>query len=272
MSAPGHATRDNDSDAPFFLAGNQIGCLLLHGLGATARDMRFVGERLHARGWTVSAIHIAGHGTSLDDFARSTRQDWYASARDGLLHLRQHASHIVTIGQSMGALLALQLAVEHPDTVAAVGLLAPALVLSRWWLQWIAPALPLLSRLERYRSVVRESDVADALARAANPSKPMPVHAIHELLLLQRHARAILPRVSQPVIVLQSRQDHTCPLANVDILKRGLGGPLDAVILDESYHVLSIDVEKERVALELVAFVERVTGSDALRSSASSLV
>lgn len=267
MSASGHAARDHDSDAPFFLAGNQIGCLLLHGLGASARDMRFIGDQLHARGWSVSAIHIAGHARPLDEFARSTRQDWYASAHEALMDLRQHAARIVPIGQSMGALLALRLAAEHPDSVAAVGVLAPALLLSRRWLQWIAPALPLLSRFKRYRSVVRESDIADAQVRAANLRKPMPVHAIHELLQLQREVRALLPRIRQPVMVLQSRQDHTVPLSSIEILRRGLGGRLDAVILEQSYHVLSIDVEKERIARELAAFIERTVSDEARNAS-----
>ena len=95
---------------PFFFAGGSTGCLLLHGFSATPQEMRFLGEHLHARGYTVSGVRLAGHGTSLDDFARTTWHDWYATAQAALSDLRAQTASISVVGQSMGALLALCLA------------------------------------------------------------------------------------------------------------------------------------------------------------------
>jgi len=252
---------------PFFLPAGRTGCLLLHGFTATPHEMRFLGERLHAHGYTVSAMQIAGHCTSAEDLECRTWQDWYASAREGLMALQQHVPEIVVVGQSMGALLAVKLAVDFPTTIGGVVLLSPAFVLSRTWLRFVQPVLPLVLALlgERRRYVVKpDRDIADPQARVESPSyERVPLRGLVQLLQLQGVARRILPQVRQPVLVIHSRQDHTCPLVNAEIVARGAGGPVRTVILDDSYHVISIDVDKHRVAAEVAAFVEHTVGAAA---------
>jgi carboxylesterase len=222
--------------------------------------MRFLADRLHMHGYTVDAVRLAGHCTTVEDFGRSTWHDWYRSALAGVEELQQEASQVVVVGQSMGALLALKLAVEYPQVIAGVVLLSPALVLSNPWVHRIAPALPLLLPFARQRCIRRgPRDVADPQARAESPSYPeLPLPALHQLLTLQKHTRRVLSQVRQPALIIHSRQDHTCPPSNAAILQRGLGGPVRAVLLEDSFHVISIDVDKERVAAEVAAFVASV--------------
>ena len=225
--------------------------------------MRFLADRLHTRGYTVDAVRLAGHCTTVEDFGRSTWHDWYRSALAGIEELRQESSQVVVVGQSMGALLALKLAVEYPQVIAGVVLLSPALVLSNPWVHRIAPALPLLLPFARQRSIRRGArDVADPQARAESPSyRELPLPALHQLLRLQKHTRRVLSQVRQPALIIHSRQDHTCPPSNAAILQRGLGGPVREVLLEDSFHVISIDVDKERVAAEVAAFVESVAAA-----------
>ena len=252
---------------PFHFAGGDGGCLLVHGFTATPWEMRYLGEHLHSAGYTVHGVRLAGHATSPADLERSTWQQWYASARQGLLALQGSAAHTVVVGQSMGALLALRLAVEHPETVAGVALLAPALRLSARWLHWMRPAFPVVLPFltQRFRFVPKgDSDVADPQARADTPSyRQVPLRAVHQLLQLQRHVRRLLPRVAQPVLVLHSRQDHTCPVANVDLVRRRVPGPVETRLLARSYHVVSIDVERDDVAVCVADFTARTLASTA---------
>jgi len=244
---------------PFFLPGGATGCLLIHGFTATPQEMAFLGARLHAAGCTVTGVRLAGHGTSVEELARVTWRDWYASARDALLGLQARVPRIAVVGQSMGALLAVQLAAEYPTAVTGLALLAPAFVLSKRRLRWLAPSFPFLTWLsgQRVRSVAKtDSDIADARARAERESyERIPLRALHQFVALQDQARAQLSRVRQPVLVIHSRQDHTCPLANLGVLERGLGRPVERLVLDDSYHVVSVDVDKERVADAVIVFV-----------------
>ncbi len=253
--------RGADASQPFFLSAGETGCLLIHGFTATPQEMRFLGERLHGDGYTVSGVRLAGHGTSVDDLERYGWRDWYASARDALDTLQQHTSRVIVVGLSMGALLALKLAVDRPALVPRVVLLSPALVLANRWVYWAAPMLPLLAR--RWRSVAsRQRDIADARARVETPSSErIPLRAVHELLQLQAHVRGLLPRGQQPALIVHSRHDHTCPLANVTILERGLGGPVHSILLDNSYHVITVDTDKEQVARAVTVFVGAATGT-----------
>ena len=231
--------------------------------------MRFLGHSLHARGYTVNAVRLAGHCTSVDELEQTTRHEWYVSARAGVEELQPDTPSMVVVGQSMGALLALKLAVEYPHRIAGIVLLSPALVLSNPWVHRIGPALPLLlPLLRRSRRVGKgERDVADRQARAESPSyREVPLRALHQLLVLQKEVRNVLPQVRQPALIVHSRQDHTCPPSNVTILQRDLGGPVRPVFLNDSFHVVSIDVDKERVASEVMAFLEGLAPPVPLRS------
>ena len=268
-SATSHTDRLYGNDTlPYFRKGASPnaspGCLLIHGFSGTPQEMRFLADRLYTSGYTVDAVRLAGHGTTIEDFSRATRHDWYRSARAGVEELQHEAARVVVIGQSMGALLALQLAVEYPQVIAAVVLLSPALVLSNPWVHRIGPVLPLLLPFARRRSIRRGArDVADRQARTESPSYPeLPLSALHQLLTLQKLVRRVLPQVRQPALIIHSRQDHTCPPRNAAILQRGLGGPVRAVLLEDSFHVISIDVDKERVAAEVAAFVESLATSE----------
>jgi len=236
-----------------------LGCLLVHGFTGTPQEMRFLGDRLHRHGYTVSGVRLAGHATSVDDLARATWQDWYGSAQSGIEQLRRETPQVVAVGQSMGALLALKLAVEYPQAIAGLVLLAPALELSNPWLRRIGPALRLLLPLvkQRRRHLRRgERDVADLQARSESPSyRHVPLPALHQLLVLQKHVQGILSQVHQPALIIHSRQDHTCPPSNVALLERHLRGPIRSVLLEDSFHVISIDIDKERVASEVAAFL-----------------
>jgi len=222
-------------------------------------EMRFLGERLHAHGYSVSGVRLAGHGTSAEDLEQCGWHDWYTSARDGLEELQRHTSRVVVIGLSMGALLAAKLAAECTAAVPRVVFLSPALVLARRWLYWVAPAFPYLLPLltTRWRFVARgPRDIADPRARSETPSYDrIPLRALYELLQLQAHVRALLPRVRQPALIVHSRHDHLCPIVNVSILERSLGGPVQRVLLDNSYHVITVDTDKEQVADAVAAFV-----------------
>jgi carboxylesterase len=81
------------------------------------------------------------------------------------------------------------------------------------------------------------------------------LRAIAELVDLQRRAWTWLPSVGQPVLAIHSRQDHTAPLSNVELLKAALGDLRRTVILEDSYHVITVDREKEHVASEVNRFV-----------------
>jgi esterase/lipase len=151
------------------------------------------------------------------------------------------------------------LAHERRDDVRALVLLAPALELSRWWVPWVAPGLRVLSPFlpHDWRYFPKPaSDIADPTAREAHLSYgKVPLTTVSELALLQAETRQMLRRVAQPTLAIQGRHDHTVPLRTLALLQQELPNLWATAILPSSYHVITVDVEKDRVAEEVLRFL-----------------
>lgn len=258
-SSAGRKTTPTD---PFFFAGNEVGCLLVHGFTGTPYEMRALGERLHAHGYSVCGVRLAGHTTCPEDLAACSWLDWYRSVETGLEALRPQCSTIFAVGLSLGSLLALRLAHERPALVAAVVVLAPALQLSNPWPARLAPLLRLLSPWlpDSLAYVGKQgSDIADPAARRIHPSYDrMPLRGISEVLDLQAEVRTLLAGVKQPTLAIHARGDQTVSMEGLALLQRELPNLRGTVVLPRSRHVVTVDLEKQRVAEEILRFAAQV--------------
>ena len=99
---------------PFFFPGGPIGCLLVHGFTGTPKEMRWMGEYLAEKGYSVLGVRLAGHATHPADLLRLRWQDWLASVEDGWNLLRGVTPDIFMVGLSMGGILSLLFASQHP--------------------------------------------------------------------------------------------------------------------------------------------------------------
>src|SRR5690606_581509 len=101
------------------LPGRNPALLAIHGFGATPNEVLMLTEEARALRLRTRAPLLPGHGTHAGDLARTSYADWYASAERELLQLSESDSVIVG-GQSMGAVVALDLAATHPSRVRAL--------------------------------------------------------------------------------------------------------------------------------------------------------
>jgi len=247
----------------FALPGTRsVGCLLVHGLTGTPDEMRPLGEALAARGFPVGGVRLAGHGTAVAELARTTWTDWYASVEEGLARLRDDVPRVVIAGMSVGALLGLHAAATGAAGVVALVLCGTPLQLGDGRVRWL-PALARIPWLARRWGVIPKvngPDIADPVARAASLSYPaLPLPAVLELLRLQATVRPELGRVTLPTLLLHGRHDHTAPVANLDLLRQGLGSrEIETHVLERSWHVVTLDYDREEVARLVGDFLERV--------------
>jgi carboxylesterase len=199
---------------PLRLLGERPGAvLLLHGFNDSPQSVASVARALNARGWSVSVPLLPGHGTRLEDWADATAAEWENAARSELAQLRAMHSEVAVGGLSMGGALAFMLAAEKPD-VRAVVTFAPYLHASIpvELLHFFAPIAALGARYiggGGTRSV--HDPVAAAAMIAYRQSSP---RLVIELERVVRHARAGLSRVTQPVLVVQSKEDNRIPAAS----------------------------------------------------------
>lgn len=269
-------------DRSTFHQGGRNGILLIHGLGGTPVEMRFVSQALARAGFTVYCCQLAGHCGKPDELRRSTREEWCQSVRAAYDRLAQSCDTILAGGLSMGAMLALNLALEKPGAVHGLILLAPSLKLDGWSMPWTSRHI--LSRVrptiwrsnvylkerppygikdERIRAFVLASMQSDDSSNAGVFSTPL--HSFAHFNSLVARVRPRLGEITAPTLIIHPRHDDMADLANAITLQRQLAGLVELVVLDDSYHIITLDRQRHIVVDRVVAFAEalaRRRGSD----------
>jgi len=243
--------------SPFFYPGSPTGVLLLHGLTATPVEVKLVGEYLHEHGYTVSGPQLPGHASSVEELNRCSWCDWVEHAREAYLDLDSRCARVFVGGESMGGLLALYLASECPSIA---GLLAYAPVMrasSRLIL-----LTPLLKHVVKTLEKNRPKDDPDSLVNQRWQGYTMDaIPALSQLLSLQRQVRRRLHRVTQPLLVLQGRQDTVVDTRGaLEIIARVGSDDKELLWFERSSHCVMLDAEWEEAAQKTLAFIRRIEG------------
>ncbi len=240
----------------FELAGGPDAVLLLHGLTGSTFEMSHVARRLHRAGMRCLAPLMAGHGDAPEALIGVPWAEWVGKARRDLARL-EGARRTFVVGCSMGALVACALAHDQPARVDGLVLLAPALELA---LQGKLGALLGRSPVLRGLAIPKRggADVADVAMREKNPCMDaVPLAAVAELRAFQAHVDRQLPGIAAPALVIMGTHDHTVTVGGARRLARRIGsGPAELILLRRSWHLVGVDVERDRCADEAVRFLE----------------
>lgn len=199
---------------PIHLTGPRRGAvLLLHGYNDSPQSVASLAAVLHARGWSVEVPLLPGHGRTLHAFAQSGAAQWMNAARQELATLRSRHAQVAVGGLSMGGAIAFALAAEVSDVRAVVGL-APYLRISRG-LRILEFVIPVAGLAVRYLSGGGRRSVHDvAASNAMIAYRRSTPRLLAQVDHVAREAFAALPRVRQPVLVVQSREDNRIPAAS----------------------------------------------------------
>lgn len=249
--------------SPFMLEGGPIGVLLMHGFTATPVEVRLLAKVLHDHGYTVAGPLLPGHGTRPADLNRVRWHEWAAAAETSYQALQGRCAHVFCGGESMGGVLALYLASEHPEA-AGVLAYAPALVLTvrpmtRLLLRLLAPIVPWRKKQgldERHKWQGYRVD---------------PLRGAAQLLRLQRVVRTRLAQIHQPVLVVQGRLDTTVAPEAGEIILREVGSQVkERYWMERSTHVVLLGPELDEIAERTMCFMERAlaTGAHSLAPEA----
>jgi carboxylesterase len=265
---PGHA---------FAWPGGRAGVLLVHGLAGTPTEMRFVARGLHAAGFTVHAVQLAGHCGSVADLVATGWRDWAKSVDAAVDALAREVDDVFVAGLSMGAVLALEFAIARPEAVRGIALYGTTFRLDGWAVPLQARLLALLPLvcglgLGRERQVMERHPygIKDERTRAwivgsmvagdsgAAGHRGTPWGALAEFIALSRHVRRRLDLVRTPCLVVHSADDDIASLANVELIARRVAAPVETVLLDDSYHIVSVDRQRDLLIDRSVRFFRKL--------------
>lgn len=251
--------------------------LLLHGLTGTPNEMRFLAHSLHSVGYTVLCPLLAKHGGPLKVLKYAKWQEFYHSARDAFMQVKKNHRIVLIAGLSMGALLALLLADEFKNEIAGISCLSPTLFYDGWNTPWAKYLLPLgyFTPL-KYVFYFKESppygiknqkmqdmvdkhynkatiDDAQGVLRYGYPY--FPVTLFCQLRLLVKHLTRKLGGIDVPVQLIQAKDDDMTSVKNSQFIYDKIKSDIkELVLLDNSYHVITVDQERDKVALKVADF------------------
>ena len=274
----------------FRLSGGRSGVLLIHGLTGTPAEMRFVGNGLNRAGFTVLGMQLAGHCGDEADLLATGWKDWYASVVDAAARLRDEVDHLFVAGLSMGAVLALKLAIDRPREVDGVGLYGTTFFHDGW-------ATPLIGRLSFLlplgvrlgigrRKVSMESPpygikderirkrIVDAMLSGDSQAGGLagfPWPSLAEFTRLSQHVRNRIGRVRAPTVIVHSSDDDIASLRNVRIVERGARAPVETVLLDDSYHMVTVDRQRSELIERSADFFRRIAEAEPMREPGAAI-
>jgi len=261
-------------DQSICFPGGRVGFILIHGLGGTPIEMRYVAQGLARAGHTVHVPQLAGHCGTAEELCATGWADWYASVEEEHNRMGAHCHTIVVCGLSMGAVLALHHAARYPREVSAVGLYAPTLWLDGWGIPWYTALFGLITQKWcadlvkfaerdpwgvkdlRLRALVEQAIKSGDSSKAGIAA--LPGSLMLEMRWLVQHVKQEVGRVRQPALIVHPREDDRASLRNLNYLQTNLGGLVETTVLDDSYHVVTLDRQRQLVVSRTLDFVSQL--------------
>lgn len=259
----------------FVIPGGRVGVLLVHSLGGTPIELRFVAQALARCGYTVYCPLLPGLGGGTDVLGLSSWKDWYAAIESAHDQLKQHCDIVLVGGISAGGILALRLAAKRPDSVHGVMLFAPTIWPNGWAIPWNFNLFRIVrfkhfARLFHFRQRAPFGIKDERIRRFVVESLKDQDRAIEDLFgrgggivlefnRLVREVKKLLGGIRQQTLIFHPREDDQSDLKNAVMLQRKLGGLVETCVLEDSYHMVTLDRQRTYVVDRTVEFAVRVT-------------
>ena len=235
---------------------SRYGALVIHGLTSNPDSMRAIATSLGAAGFHVELPLLPGHGTVMEDLIPIRWDDFVGEVEVAYSKLAARVDKVVVVGLSLGGALTLRVGANHPE-VAGLVCINPA----------AEPQVPEV--IDMLRGIVDggtevlpgiRGDIADPDATESGYDGT----AVRVLLSLLVDGLAPLageyPRMRIPMLLMNSPQDHVVEPKQSEFLVSKYGGAIERISLDRSFHVATLDYDKELIIEATVAFAQRVTG------------
>ncbi len=240
---------------PLSADGGPAGVLVLHGFTGNPSSMRPIAEACAAAGHAVEMPRLSGHGTKVEDMLDRTWGDWTSEVAAAYDELAARCDHVVVVGLSMGGALTAWIGTQRPDVAGLVFINAAAEP---------APDMKAMIQgmLDQGETLMDGigSDVADPdVTESAYTQTPLP--PLRSMFDGIEAMQDDLAGITAPALIMNSPQDHVVAPSNADHLATTLGGPVERVTLERSYHVATIDFDRDLIIEQVLAFVDRVARS-----------
>jgi carboxylesterase len=236
--------------------GATTAVLLCHGFTGSPASMKPWAQFLAEAGYSVSVPRLPGHGTKWQDANLTRWQDWYDTVERAFEKLAATHEQVFVMGLSMGGTLTIALAERKGSQVAGLVLVNPSVLTERK----DAKLLPILSKIvPSFPGISNDIKKPDQDEVAYNK---IPLKAAASLSELWTLVRADIAKIDQPVLLLRSAVDHVVEPSNAVFILDGISSAdKREIVLENSYHVATLDNDAQIIFDESLAFVRAHSGN-----------
>jgi carboxylesterase len=232
-------------------ANSKVGIIFVHGFTGSPISMRPWADYFHDRGYSVSVPLLPGHGTDPVDLNRVKWEEWPAKVEAELEWMHSQGMTVFIFGLSMGGGTTLNVALKHSSSLAGIVLVNPMIHVKfvPHQVAW------LISRFQKMRDSVGDDIKMPGVTEHGYDS--LPAVGVYQLLKMLSYTRKRLHDVTAPLMLFHSKDDHTLPVSNTEIIMKGVGSlPKQRIELVNSYHVATLDYDKEIIFENSLIFVQ----------------
>ena len=262
-------------DFEFKNENNQRAVLLLHGMTGSPFEMKQYGKNLHKAGFDVYCPCLPGHGKDLLNVKKIKWQDWFNFAEEEYKALKQNYSEVYLSGICMGAVLALAISEKHKD-VSGIIAISTTLFLDGWTIPWYSFLFPMgLHTILRFYYSFPEQDpygiknetvrrkISALLKENTVALNYIPMTCVYELLEMSKQVRKSVKNIRQPTLIVHSNRDDLTSLKSADfVYKHSSSEVKDYIILKNSYHLITMDNDKDLAVQKSVEFLNSISTLD----------
>jgi len=263
-----------------YLKGGKNAILLIHGITGTPSEMRYMAKSFNKAGYTVLCNTLPHHCASLEELKKATWQEISALCIEDFKSLKNEHEKVFVAGISMGALVSIHIASQFPNDVSGVIAFAPTLFYDGWAVHKGQVLLPLAWHIPYFRNRIdiREnppyglqdeslrntihafySNAAKSSAgeKAAMFGSPFfPLASLYQHHKFAKIVKKELSKVKTPILILHAKEDDMTSLKNAQYIYKNIASSdKSLIVLENSYHMIVIDKDKERVADETINFM-----------------
>jgi len=267
----------------FLLKGSKKAVLLIHGITGTPSEMRYFGKSLNNAGYTVFCNALPRHCGSLNELKKVTWNEIESACIEDFRRLKEENSQVFVAGLSMGALMGIHLAHLFPSEVSGIVALAPTLFYDGWALHKGKILMSLVWHIPFVRNSIniregwpyglKDEDSREGIerfyknAKASEFSKKsllfgspfFPLSCLYQHTLFVKVVQKELPEVKTPILMLHANEDDMTSIRNAQYIFEHIGSADKTLVpLEDSYHMITIDKQKDKVAKETVKFLDRL--------------
>lgn len=258
-----------------FVPGGRNGVLLVHSLGGSPIELKFVAHTLAQLGYTVYCPLLPGLAGGTDVSGLSTWRDWYAALEEAHDELMKHCDAVIVGGMSAGSMLSLRLAAMRPEKIHGLMLFSPTFWPNGWAIPWHLNLFRLVqqkwtARLFKFKARMPHGIKDDRLRNFILDTVQSDASAIEDLFSrggglvyefrrLVSNVKPLLGQIKQHALVFHPRHDDQSDLRNAMLLQRKLAGIVETCVLDDCYHMVTLDRQRPLVMDRVKEFAARLT-------------